>query len=127
MRYKLKAKNIEVTGWLDRQEALKRAYHSDVFILTSFWEGLPLSLLEAMYMKKLCIATNVIGSRDVIRNGENGFLCSSAAAFVNAINHFDEPQTQEIVETAQQDVVRSYNLDKMAVSYIKIYQNALDR
>lgn len=127
MRYKLKSSNIEVTGWLDRKEALQRAYHSDIFILTSFWEGLPLSLLEAMYMKKLCIATNVIGSRDVIRNGENGYLCSSAAAFVNAISHFDEPQTKEIVETAQQDVIRSYNLDKMAVSYIKVYQKALDR
>ncbi|MBR3363453.1 MAG: glycosyltransferase family 4 protein [Solobacterium sp.] len=124
-RYKLKSPNIEVTGWLERGEALRRAYQSDVFILTSLWEGLPLSLLEAMYLKKLCIVNNVIGSRDVIRNGENGYLCNSAAAFVNAINHADSPQTPLIVENAQQDVIKNYNLDKMAVSYIKLYQKAL--
>lgn len=125
-RYKLKAKNIEITGWLERDEALKKAYQADVFILTSLWEGLPLSLLEAMYLKKLCIVNNVIGSRDVIRNGENGYLCNSAAAFVNAIMHVDSPQTKEIVENAQQDVIKNYNLDKMAISYIKLYQKTLD-
>ena len=124
-RYKLTAPNIEITGWLDRGEALRRAYHSDVFILTSLWEGLPLSLLEAMYLKKLCIVNNVVGSRDVIRNGENGYLCSSAAAFVNAINHWDDPENKEIVENAQTDVIINYNLDKMAVRYIKLYQKAL--
>ncbi|MBE6127983.1 MAG: glycosyltransferase family 4 protein [Erysipelotrichaceae bacterium] len=127
MRYKLKSRNIEVTGWLEREDALKRAYQADVFILTSLWEGLPLSLLEAMYLKKLCIVNNVIGSRDVIHNGENGYLCNSAASFVNAITHVNDPQTREIVENAQQDVIRYYNLDKMAISYIRLYQKALDQ
>lgn len=45
--------------------------HADVFLLPSRWEGLPISLLESMYMKKACVVSNVIGNRDVIHNGEN--------------------------------------------------------
>ena len=43
---------------------------SDVFLLTSLWEGLPIALLEAMYYKKVCIVSNCIGNRDVIINGQ---------------------------------------------------------
>ena len=41
-------------------------YIVDVFLLPSRWEGLPISLLESMYMKKICVVSNVIGNRDVI-------------------------------------------------------------
>ena len=36
-------------------------------------------------------------------------------------------EAREIVENAQQDVIRFYNLDKMAISYIRLYQKALDQ
>lgn len=59
--------------------------HADVFLLPSRWEGLPISLLESMYMKKICVVSNVIGNRDVIHNGENGLVCSTAEEFADAI------------------------------------------
>ncbi|MEE3486517.1 MAG: glycosyltransferase family 4 protein [Bulleidia sp.] len=126
-KYKLTSSNIEVTGWLDREDALKRALNSDVFILTSRWEGMPMTLLEAMYLKKLCIVTNVVGSRDVVTNGENGFVASSAAAFVNAINHSGDEIAQTMVENAYKDVAENYTLDHMAKGYDAIYQKALKK
>ena len=48
----LTAPNIEVTGWVNRKDALMYSLCGDVFLLTSLWEGLPISLLESMYMKK---------------------------------------------------------------------------
>ena len=59
---------------------------SDVFILPSLWEGLPISLLEAMALKKPCIVSNVIGNKDVINNKENGFICNDLDEFVTTIN-----------------------------------------
>lgn len=48
----------------------------DVFVLPSFFEGLPGVVLEAMAMQKPVIATNVGGTADLVSNGENGFLVS---------------------------------------------------
>lgn len=46
--------------------------NSDAFMLTSLWEGLPISLLEVMYMEKTCIVSIVIGNRDVVHERKNG-------------------------------------------------------
>ena len=70
MREELTSPNIEITGWLDRKNALSRSVSADVFLLTSLWEGLPISLLEAMYMKKPCVVNDVIGNHDVIHSGK---------------------------------------------------------
>ncbi len=47
-------------------------------------EHLPISLLEAMYMKKVCIVSNIIGNRDVIHTGVNGFVCNNTEEYVKA-------------------------------------------
>ena len=88
LRNELNSSNIEVTGWVDRMKAIKYAVNADVFILPSRWEGLPISLLEAMYMKKICIVSNVIGNRDVIINNYNGFICLNADDFIKKLRQF---------------------------------------
>lgn len=48
---------------------------SAIFLLTSDYEGLPNALAEAMASQLLCISTDcVTGPKDLIDNGENGFL-----------------------------------------------------
>jgi len=121
----LTAPNIEITGWLSHEQSIRRAMEADVFILPSLWEGMPLSLLEAMYMKKLCIVNDVIGSRDVIHSGENGYVVHSAAGFVNAIHHAKDEKTKQLVARAHQDVAENYTIEKMADEYSRIYQEAL--
>ena len=97
---------------------------ADVFLLTSLWEGLPISLLEAMYMKKLCIVSDVIGNRDVIRNGENGFVCQTAEDFRAAIQA--EPEVQKkLTERAYQDLTEKYTTKVMAEKYRKLYEESL--
>jgi glycosyltransferase involved in cell wall biosynthesis len=47
---------------------------ADLFILPSFFEGQPLSLLQAMAAGKCCITTNCCGQKDLIQNHYNGLL-----------------------------------------------------
>lgn len=120
LKNELVAKNIKITGWVDRKTAIQYAVNADVFLLTSLWEGLPMSLLEAMYMKKLCVVSDVIGNRDVIQNSKNGYVCKNVDEFVNGIMG-----DVKLVEKARADIEKQYNTIVMAKKYNEIYQTTL--
>lgn len=48
---------------------------ADIVVLPSYREGTPKSLLEALAMGKPIVTTDVPGCREVVKDGENGFLC----------------------------------------------------
>ena len=60
---------------------------SDIFVMPSFREGLPRSIMEAMASGKPCIVSRVRGNVDLIQDGKGGFLCNpnNASEFANAI------------------------------------------
>lgn len=124
LKDKLTSSNIKVTGWKTRKEVLEELNNQDVFILTSLWEGLPISLLEAMYMKKICIVSNCIGNRDVIENEINGFIANNIDEFVKEINDIkhNEKQIVEITDNAKGDILNTYCIDVMVKQYQKIYK-----
>lgn len=120
LKNKLTSSNITVTGWKTREEALKLVNGHDIFLLTSLWEGLPISLLEAMYLKKVCIVTDCIGNRDVIKNNENGFIIQDNN-YKNIIKMIDSEVYSHISESAQKDVLNVFNTIRMAEEYLKKY------
>lgn len=69
----------------------------DCVVLPSYREGLPRSLLEAAAMGKPMVATDVPGCRDVVRDGDNGFLCEvrSPVALAGAMDAVLELQPAE--------------------------------
>lgn len=119
LKEKLTSKNIEVTGWKTREEALKIVNEHDIFILTSLWEGLPISLLEAMFLKKLCIVTDVIGNRDVIEQEKNGFVIKEN--YKDIIQNISEESYKYLSENAQQSVLKKFNSELMVKEYVKEY------
>lgn len=48
---------------------------SDIFVFPSKREGLPVALMEAMICGLPCVVSNVRGNRDLIQNGQNGYIC----------------------------------------------------
>lgn len=65
-------KYIKLLGW--RTDVEELLYISDVFVLTSLWEGLPYTVMEAMALKKPVVATDVVGTRDLIKDSYSGYL-----------------------------------------------------
>ena len=50
---------------------------SDVFALSSLWEGLPMALAEALFMQVPAVCYDVNGIKEILKNNRNGFLCKS--------------------------------------------------
>ncbi len=65
---------VEYSGWITGTEKANILNSSDVYILPSYTEGLPISILESMSYGKAVISTNVGGIPEIVRNNENGLL-----------------------------------------------------
>lgn len=63
---------VTLLGWQRDIPAVLSLF--DVFILVSLWEGLPITVLEALASSKPVVATNTGGVSEVIKEGVNGFL-----------------------------------------------------
>ena len=66
------ADRIFFLGW--RDDLPEILVECDAFVLSSDYEGLPLTILEAMAAQLPIISTDVGGNAQVVINGENGFL-----------------------------------------------------
>jgi glycosyltransferase involved in cell wall biosynthesis len=73
-RAKLTAKNIRVTGWLNKEDAAEKVTDADIYLSTANFEGMPFAVLEALAMKKPVLLTDCIGNRDIVKKGMNGDL-----------------------------------------------------
>lgn len=87
-----------------------------------------MSLLECMYLGKLCLVNDVIGSRDVIQSGVNGFVCKTADEFVDSLRTtLREPdRISALTERAKKDILEKYNTRIMAEKYREIYEEAFN-
>lgn len=122
MRDKLISPNITITGWLDNKQTIERAKQYDVFVLASRYEGLPISLLEAMYMKKTCIVSNVVGNRDVIQHNHSGYVCNNVDEFVEVIERLAKEGTkEEIINHAYDAIVHHFNSGRLVEKYEELY------
>lgn len=122
LRDQLTEDNISITGWLDRKEVLKEVNDSDIFILTSLWEGMPVSLLEAMYMKKICIVSDVIGNRDVINDRVNGYIATNTEEFKKNVRNILNIKEEKVSENAYNDIIQKYNIMSMINKYKELYE-----
>jgi glycosyltransferase involved in cell wall biosynthesis len=65
---------VEFKGWVTGTEKHELLQKTDVFILPSYYEGLPVSILEAMSYGKAVISTRVGGIPEVVEENGNGLL-----------------------------------------------------
>lgn len=80
---------VDFLGWVQNKAKQSIICSCDIFVLPSYFEGLPVSILEAMAMGKPIIATNVGGIPSIVQNGYNGWLFSPGK--FNELNKiFDE-------------------------------------
>lgn len=68
--------NVKLLGRLSNEQVIHffRSHYIDLFLNTSYSEGLPVSIMEAMSFGVPVVATNVGGTSEIVQSGINGFL-----------------------------------------------------
>jgi glycosyltransferase involved in cell wall biosynthesis len=96
---------------------------ADIFILPSNYEGLPVSVIEALSYSKPVIASAVGGMTEML-DGENGFAVeNTVSAFSEKIDYIlhSEERLKEFSYNARQTYINHFTIDKMITEYNKIY------
>jgi glycosyltransferase involved in cell wall biosynthesis len=104
---------------------------SDVFVLSSRWEGNPMSVMEAMASGLPVVSTAVGGVPELVRDGETGLLVPSedAGALARAIQALvDDPaRRQAMGAAARQHAVASFDIRHTVRGYEQLYEALLSK
>lgn len=124
-------KNIENVNLLGKKKNIfNYLYTSDIYLTTSLYEGLPISVLEAMSIGLPIIASNVVGNIDTIKNGKSGFFYSlndieMATYYLKRLAK-NRKLIKKIGQSAFQRQRNLFSKDMMISNYIKLYKNNLN-
>ena len=128
-RYKI-GNIVKFVGWIKNEIKLKYLQNSDVYILPSYNEGLPISILEAISYEKPIISTTVGGIPEVVNNNENGFLISpgNLEQIEKSMKHFIEnPQDIEKFGAASAKIAEKYLPNAVMQQLSTIYQSLISQ
>lgn len=81
------SKRIKFLGEIDFSKLIKIYSYTDIFVYAPIWpEGLPTSILEAGLMECAVIASPYGGTKEVIRNKENGLMITKEEELTKALD-----------------------------------------
>lgn len=100
--------------------------NADCIVLPSYHEGMSRVLMEALAMRKPIITTNISGCKEMVINGENGFLCEprDSTSLINAVNKFlnlDQDQRLYMGNISRKYAEKRFNIKNV----IEVYDNII--
>lgn len=118
--------NVRFVGYIKNRNLVKMYNAADVFVLPSVYEGMPLTLLEAMACGVPTIATNFQGLKSIMQNGETGIILekTSAECLAEKISYLHgEPEILRNMSTKAIRVIEErFSWDKSVEKIIDIYR-----
>ena len=118
-------KNIFLRGL--KNDVFKYLYSSDIYLSTSLYEGLPISILEAMSIGLPIVASKVVGNIDTVENGISGYLydlhnVDMAAKYINNLA-YNSSQRNYLGNNAFKRQREKFSLEIMLKKYKYLYSN----
>lgn len=110
------------TGNLKHEDVMRLYNSVDIFINPSYSEGLPTTVLEAGLMKCPIIATNVGGTKEIIKDHQNGLLCKPTAESITVTleEMIKDKQRKQYGENAYQKILDQFDTRKNAKRILEI-------
>lgn len=115
---------VKLLGQRDNVEELLS--QADIFLLNSNTEGLSCSIIEAMAAGLPCIVSDVGGNRELVIDGENGFLypVDNSNLLIQRLSQIisDNDLRAKMSSNSHQKALEQFTVQVMATNYKNIYQ-----
>lgn len=118
------ADNVEFLGY--RRDINNLVGLSDLSVASSFQEGLPINLIEAMAMGNAIVATDVRGNNDAVEDGVNGYLVPVGDSDLMAEKILELMNDREKLRTFGEnglDMVKDFSTENVNREMLTIYGN----
>jgi len=130
LRLKEKARenpDIVLTGFLSGRPLQELYSHAGLFVIPSYYEGLPLVLLEAMSYGLLCLASDIPANRNIGLADENYFKAGNIKHLSRKLKEFVKRGHADSQRIGQIKLLESkYNWDGIAHKTLEIYKKVIN-
>lgn len=116
--------------WLSHEETLKYVKGSMLYFMTSLYEGLPISVIEAMSLGKAVVASDVLGNKDCVKDGYNGYLLPlKEEVFVEKMNDLieNDEKRKEMEKNSRSYFETDFFIDNRIKALEDIYTEIYNR
>lgn len=120
------SKDLPITFMGYRSDIQNLMSQLDLVVLSSIWEGFPLTPIEAFSVGKTIVATGVDGTVEIVKNGVNGLLVKAkdtddlSDKIIWMIEHPEEKKHMEL--KAKETYEDNFSFDRLSKSYINYYE-----
>ncbi|WP_317574630.1 glycosyltransferase [Segatella copri] len=116
--------------WLSHEEILKYVKGSMLYFMTSLYEGLPISVIEAMSLGKAVVASDVLGNKDCVKDGYNGYLLPlKEEVFIEKMNDLieNDEKRKEMEKNSRSYFESDFFIDNRIKALEDIYTEVYNR
>lgn len=113
---------IHLLGY--RTDIPKLLHISDIAVSTANQEGLPVNVMEAMYIGLPIVASNCRGNRDLVVNNQNGYLVDldNSKCFSDCVEKIYKEKNIKFIEKNNK-LIKEYLLNEVMMKMMKIYKS----
>ena len=114
---------MTITGWLTPEEVQEKLKNIDIYLSTAQWEGLPYAVLEAMNQGNPLLLTGCIGNRDLVREGVNGALYTTAEEAAKKLRQWMRtPESLPAMgQSSKKILTEQFSIETMKSAYRDLY------
>lgn len=121
----------EFLGKLPREEVYRQYMSASVCCFPSWWENMPMVVLESMSLGAIVVSTDAGGTKEIIHDGSDGFLVprKSPERLADALERaltLDEKQKREMKERARNEIRKNYNPRLIATQMIAFFERVIE-
>jgi glycosyltransferase involved in cell wall biosynthesis len=123
LKDELRAAGVEVSGWLGRTEVMDCLQRASLYLSTASWEGMPVSVIEAMLLGRPAVVFACAGNVDVVRHLDTGAIFRTADEAVELLARLagDDALRETLAARAHAEAHARFCEDRFFNELIPVY------